>query len=760
MSVLPNRPRLLACCVSVALGFSVLPAQAIDSHWVSGSGDWDGAANWDTGAVPYMENVFIQSSDGIDRAVTYNSATPPGYLDSLVLDATAGGSIEFNQVGSYLNGDRYRVGVLGSASVTQSDGSALFGALTVGELSGSTGRYQFSGGDLNAWNLSLGESAGSQGTFTWTGGLLNTTNLQIGQGGNGTFIQDIGSGPGYVVPLQSVRVGEQLGSVGTYELLSGEVRYDDQMLVGIEGHGIVRQTGGRNQVRFLRLGEMASGSGRYQLDGITSDLSTVQTVVGASGLGEFIQNDGLHYSYNDVVVGDLGNGIYQLNNGQLIARRIVLGQGADGVGVLEQTGGYIQASQMVVGGDGYGRLIYNPGPAPEYCCSYSLIVGENAGSVGVFEQHSGLRDMFGVTVHVGYAGSGEYRQFAGEHYAYEIYIGNQVGSDGHYELSETTPGVPSVLRTGSTKVGNWGAGGFVQTGGMHESTSLRLGDQAGSKGIYRLSGPVSSMLFTGNTRVGMQGEGEFYQTGGIHTSEHLFIGDWYGSKGSYNLSGGQLQTNNTWIGGGDHIGVMTVDGPDTRWHNQNQIHVGDALFSAPELAGGVLQLLNGAQINTAGVIIGETGRLEGNGVVFGDVSNGGLVTPGLSAGQLDIFGNYTQTADGTLAMEIGGHGYGFDQDFINIFGDAELGGTLSVSLLGGYNPYLGEIFDIMYASLISGSFDELLFPIFNGMTFDIAYDANLIRLTVVNAVPVPAAAWLFGSGVLALAGVARRRKAA
>jgi hypothetical protein len=42
--------------------------------------------------------------------------------------------------------------------------------------------------------------------------------------------------------------------------------------------------------------------------------------------------------------------------------------------------------------------------------------------------------------------------------------------------------------------------------------------------------------------------------------------------------------------------------------------------------------------------------------------------------------------------------------------------------------------------------------------FDAIGTTDVVRLSVVSAVPVPGAVWLFGSGLLGLMGLARRRK--
>ena len=106
---------------------------------------------------------------------------------------------------------------------------------------------------------------------------------------------------------------------------------------------------------------------------------------------------------------------------------------------------------------------------------------------------------------------------------------------------------------------------------------------------------------------------------------------------------------------------------------------------------------------------------------------------------------------------------------LDIYGTANLGGTLNVDWFdlgsGLFDGSLGDSFDILSAESILGEFDLLTLAILgNGLDWQLDYlidfngTTDLLRLSVVSAVPVPAAAWLFGSGLLMLVGVSRRRQ--
>ena len=67
---------------------------------------------------------------------------------------------------------------------------------------------------------------------------------------------------------------------------------------------------------------------------------------------------------------------------------------------------------------------------------------------------------------------------------------------------------------------------------------------------------------------------------------------------------------------------------------------------------GVLQL--DGQLLTSALNIDAGGTVGGDGTVWGDVVNAGVVGPGGSPGVVSIEGNYTQTAAGELLIEMGG----------------------------------------------------------------------------------------------------------
>jgi hypothetical protein len=117
---------------------------------------------------------------------------------------------------------------------------------------------------------------------------------------------------------------------------------------------------------------------------------------------------------------------------------------------------------------------------------------------------------------------------------------------------------------------------------------------------------------------------------------------------------------------------------------------------------GVTRLQGGAiRSNSALQIRG--GRLDGTGSIIGSVLNEARLAPGRSAGRLAITGNYTQTSNGTLEMEIGGTtDLGFDQLFAD--GQVVLDGTLAIRLVDGFVPQPGDRFRLLTAGSLQGDF--------------------------------------------------------
>ena len=173
-------------------------------------------------------------------------------------------------------------------------------------------------------------------------------------------------------------------------------------------------------------------------------------------------------------------------------------------------------------------------------------------------------------------------------------------------------------------------------------------------------------------------------------------------------------------------------------------------------------------LNVTGLTDIQGGRLSGNGQINGTVANSGTVGPGNSPGHMSINGDYSQSIGGTLETEIGGLVAGTEYDWLDISGQASLSGVLNVALFdsgsGLFAPSLGDTFDILSAASIVGQFDVLTLAVLgNGLDWDVSYILNpvstdFVRLSVVSSVPIPPAVWLFGSGLLGLIGVARRKQ--
>ncbi|MFH0980732.1 MAG: immunoglobulin domain-containing protein, partial [Planctomycetota bacterium] len=141
--------------------------------------------------------------------------------------------------------------------------------------------------------------------------------------------------------------------------------------------------------------------------------------------------------------------------------------------------------------------------------------------------------------------------------------------------------------------------------------------------------------------------------------------------------------------------------------------------------------LDGGTLDPNNLFDLQSGTLVGSGTVAGNLTSGGTVMPGLSPGILNVTGDYTQSFNGSLEIEKGGLNPGSGFDRLNVTGTASLAGRLAVSLIGGFEPEVGTIFDVVTAGSVVGTFSETDLPLLFGGNCkgEPQYSATAVTLT-------------------------------
>ncbi|MEW8221794.1 MAG: hypothetical protein AB2729_05610, partial [Candidatus Thiodiazotropha taylori] len=125
---------------------------------------------------------------------------------------------------------------------------------------------------------------------------------------------------------------------------------------------------------------------------------------------------------------------------------------------------------------------------------------------------------------------------------------------------------------------------------------------------------------------------------------------------------------------------------------------------------------------------------------------------------LQISDNLTLNDLGSFTLELGGDSFGLD-NFVQVGGLANLGGTLELDIFNDFLAEDGDSWTLFSASNISGFFSEaLLNENFVDLQFSLSYTATSVDLIAssVAPVPVPAAVWFFGTGLAGIVTVSRR----
>ena len=171
---------------------------------------------------------------------------------------------------------------------TISSGSFTYGSVFVGAI--SHGRLNHLDGSVTATFVSVGHEPGSAGDYIlgnaslavpFPNAVLSTGTLVVGRRGNGTFSHVRG---GTVTISGALRIADDVGVNGTYELFAGTVSAADEY-IGVYNTGSFRQVAGTNIVsNTLQLG-VNSGSGFLGRGSYTLEGGVLQTGRVAKGAG-------------------------------------------------------------------------------------------------------------------------------------------------------------------------------------------------------------------------------------------------------------------------------------------------------------------------------------------------------------------------------------------------------------------------------------------------------------------------------------------
>lgn len=302
------------------------------------------------------------------------------------------------------------------------------------------------------------------------------------------------------------------------------------------------------------------------------------------------------------------------------------------------------------------------------------------------------------------------------------------------------------------------------------SSAIRLVTQAGDSTTVVNSGTLTSQDYAVNGGLGDETVRNFGVMPGdvyLDAGDDTFV---RGANSTLNgtVYGGTESLRDTLqfaLAGSESIsGTQYVDFEDLTFSGSGTLSLIDELYVDTAIipTGTTFTLLPGSILDVSLVTIVDGGTLSGNGSVTGTVqTSGGRLAAGSSIGALFIGGDLLLD-NGELEFEADSP---VDTDQLSIGGDMTLAdGVVEVRL--GYTPAPQDILEFL---TIAGTLD--IQPGFDGIVgiakagsgvalgtqFTVDLGGQLFQGTVTSVVPVPAAVWLFGCGLLGLIGLARRK---
>ncbi|MDA1277644.1 MAG: putative Ig domain-containing protein [Verrucomicrobia bacterium] len=271
------------------------------------------------------------------------------------------------------------------------------------------------------------------------------------------------------------------------------------------------------------------------------------------------------------------------------------------------------------------------------------------------------------------------------------------------------------------------------------------GTMSGSGRTILASGSTLNMSGTGNKNLNrvLQNDGTGTWTGGTL----VMNGGTFNNNGSLTVSSAatiSIAGNGGGVNAFNNAGTFTKQGDGETvffsrmpFNNSGAVDVqgGTLTFNAgfSQIAGSTT--LSGGNVTSSSTLQIQGGMLGGVGTVMANVVSSGLVSPGASPGLLTITGNYTQTTNGALNIELAGLSAGATYDRLAVSGTASLAGALNVTLTNDFHPLLSANFTFLTAVTRTGAFATFNYPT-NDVELLVNYTATEASVLVINVHPV------------------------
>jgi autotransporter-associated beta strand protein len=319
------------------------------------------------------------------------------------------------------------------------------------------------------------------------------------------------------------------------------------------------------------------------------------------------------------------------------------------------------------------------------------------------------------------------------------YTGDTRIEDGVLALGNSNAIATSTLHMLATDNGTLSFGSLTSAtlGGLAGTRNVVLQNESSNPVYLRIGNNNASNNYNGRLRgtgalakigTGIQilnGNNDY--TGGTTIFSGALEGNTTSLQGAIAIAGSaqlifQQPANGTFVGNIEGAGSVVKNGAGTLSLFGNHLYTGGTTINGGAIAVdavgssimGPVAVNPGATLTGHGSIAGnvsiaQDGSLRGKLTIQGNVTSSGTVAPGFSPEIINVSGDYTQTPDGVLEIEIGGPTPGTQHDQLNVSGTASLAGRLEVPFIDAYMGSTSHQIIFLSAAQIAGTFDEVAF---------------------------------------------------